>query len=259
MEKYEDIIMKKTFIIIISSLLLAGCEPIKVDISYSHTNQGYINDGLFKNGDLFLVDTVNNSISRIKTIDVSTYETAPSGKSTLTASNITGFTVSANFNITQTQKDSISANLSKEMTIQLTNFAKTSINSPYDVIANELRTTAVEQLANEWRSDETVDSNTKYYLFVSQNINADSARFYLGDKEAGTGNGLTLNIEGQSLQATIQSRSSNVWQGSGTPVLVTFYPFKLIKRQDGSISSKSMIENEVKNQDIVSLLKSSQP
>lgn len=222
------------------TMLLAGCMPtVTVDTRFSSTSAGLVNSGFNQIGSLYYVDFKSDQIQKIEEIDASNFPaTEPEQGSTVTYGNLKSFGLEVSSSKLDIAK--LSGQISSETSIKLENFKKKSIRRPGDAILAAFQNATAEGL-DPWRLEDASTNDRGYHMFIQGEVRAQNADIYFGEKK-GSENGLSLDITGiGSVDLKYKNSSSTTWVGTGTPVLIEVYWFKVYRDNAGGLKYRTAL------------------
>lgn len=223
-------------------VLVIGCSPsVTVDTRFSTTAAGLVNSGFNQIGSLYYVDFEVGQIQKVEEINAAGFPMAGSPKaSTVTYGNLKSFGLEANSKKLDIAK--LSGQISREMSVRLEDFTKLSVTRPGDAIQMAFQNAAREE-HDPWRLTEASANTRGYHMFVQGEVRAQKADIYFGE-EKGSKDGLSLEIAGVGSIDLKYSKSSNTsWVGTGTPVLIEVYWFKVYKDAVGNMKYRTALPN----------------
>lgn len=214
------------------SIALAGCQAtaggrnLPIDLRYAKTDQGYVNSGLGQLGNLIYVDLAEKTASPVEVVTLDPAAIATSGNSSLTTSNISGFEVSfAGLPLSLAEQVQVKADIGRKSAIKLVDFELAELRHPWEAVTARLNTLD-EDAKVAWRLQDAVAGRDRIYVLVSRKVSANSADFYVGDRND-AGSGIEIAVGPTKLKLIAANNSRLTWSGKGTPVLIGLYAFAM--------------------------------
>lgn len=222
--------------LILCLLCLGGCNPVTVDISYSRTDKGYINSGLFSQGELFLWDLETNKIADIASIDLSRATIQQPERGDRTAANkLTDVEIGVGGGTESWKIDAIKSAIKTQASVELEKFETQRLVRPIEGLHQYLNFQMSNdntklQIENDWQLKESSRLGSKLrYIFIHYILRADKASFGWNSTVSASNSFKIPTING-SVDVSIKGASTDQWNGKAVAVIFDAKILKLTMR-----------------------------
>ncbi|MBO6674115.1 MAG: hypothetical protein JJ908_05835 [Rhizobiales bacterium] len=213
------------FVVVFLCLTMLGCQSASINLSHVKTDRGFLNTGLLGVGDLYLLDTRDDSLSILANLgpEFQRFVVNDNSFDRIRASSIRGITVEGS--LSAAVQAQVELEVAGQAFIELNNGRRETITDTHDALSSAInrREARGVDLGTRWFLDAAAEENSPFRLvLVAGAITADST--LVGYRNA-LSSGATISVpvpgrRGGSVNVEIVGASTEDWQGQNLPVLL---------------------------------------
>ncbi len=224
-------------IICLVAIVTAGCQTVSVDVSYVKTNEGFLNSGLLTIGDLFLLDTSDNTLTKLARLNGKSVETFRESVpfSSKNAENIRGAVI--NGEVSQAVRATIELEISSRAYVKLVDGRRDEIKHTFDAISEQIESEIARgnDVATRWYLDEASQRGSPLRLaLVVGAIKANKSVVGYDREIAANGSIRVPTGPRGSVNVKIVGSSIEKFEGNKVPVFLDVEVLEVFKNNKGN-------------------------
>jgi len=215
-------------------LLISGCQSVNVSISHANTDKGFLNSRQLDVGQLFLLDTSDDTLVPLSLLNLKTVKSANRFAS-VKATDISGVTVNGSADAAVVA--SVKLEVANKAFVELTNANRIQYTSVYNDLSRAIETEISNgnDVGNRWYLEDAAARNSKLRLvLVTGAFAADTGKIGF-DNSTNVNGSISIPVGRRgTLDVKINKSSIEEIVGKGVPVLLDLSVIEVFYNQNGN-------------------------